>query len=234
LKPKNLYILLYQTKGNKTEKMVIYLVLRSLPQARYSSANDGHFGLASGCYCHFTSPIRRYPDLVVHRILKQELSSGGLSADKIKRLQARLPAIAQQCSERERAAVEADRASTEIKKAQYMEGKIGEDFQGIISGVTNFGLFVELENTVEGMIPIADLGNDYYVYNEKAASLVGERTRKTYRLGDSIQVQVTRASREEGKVTFAPLESEQKQNAENKLPPKKSKRKISRRNKGGS
>lgn len=234
LKPKNLSTLLDQTKGLKTEKLVRYLVLRSLPQARYSAANDGHFGLASGCYCHFTSPIRRYPDLVVHRILKQELSPGGLSADKIKRLQARLPAIAQQCSERERAAVEADRASTEIKKAQYMEGKIGEDFPGIISGVTNFGLFVELENTVEGMIPIADLGNDYYVYNEKAASLVGERTRKTYRLGDSIQVQVVRASREEGKVTFAPLETEQKQNAENKLPPKKSKRMISRRNKGGS
>jgi len=114
-----------------------------------------------------------------------------------------------------------------------MEGKIGEEFPGIISGVTNFGLFVELENTVEGMIPIADLGNDYYIYNEKAASLVGERTRKTYRLGDSIQVQVVRASREEGKVTFAPLETEQKQ-SEKKGPPKKSKSKLAHRRKGGS
>ncbi|MCJ7805948.1 MAG: RNB domain-containing ribonuclease, partial [Clostridia bacterium] len=208
LKPNHLKDLLERTKGEKTERLVRYLVLRSLPQARYSATNDGHYGLASGCYCHFTSPIRRYPDLVVHRILKQQLSPGGLSLDKIKRLHARLPAVAQQSSERERAAVEAERASIEIKKAQYMEGKLGEIYTGIISGVTNFGIFVELDNTVEGMIPVSELKDDYYVYNEKGATLVGERTRKTYRLGDSIPVQVIRASREEGKVTFAPVENE--------------------------
>ncbi|HSW36027.1 MAG TPA: ribonuclease R [Candidatus Limnocylindrales bacterium] len=204
LKPKHLKELLEQTKGEPAERLVRYLVLRSLPQARYSAANEGHFGLASRGYLHFTSPIRRYPDLVVHRILKQHLSPRGLAGDRVSRLQARLPAVAQQASERERAAVEAERASVEIKKAQYMEKKLGEIYPGIINGVTNFGIFVELANTVEGMIPISELGNDHYVYNEKAAALVGERTRKTYRLGDSIQIVVVRSSRSEGKVTFAP------------------------------
>jgi ribonuclease R len=204
LKPKHLKELLEKTKGEKNERLVRYLVLRSLPQARYSADNEGHYGLASEKYCHFTSPIRRYPDLVVHRILKQKVSAGGFTRDRIKRLHARLPAIAQQASERERAAVDAERASIEIKKAEYMENKVGEVFTGIINGVANFGIFVELDNTVEGMVPIGDLGDDYYIYNEKAASLVGERTRKTFRMGDSIDVQVVRASREEGKITFAP------------------------------
>ncbi len=203
LKPKHLKKLLEDTKGEPNERLVRYLVLRSMPQARYSASNDGHFGLASKCYCHFTSPIRRYPDLMVHRILKQQLS-GGITTEKISRLQSRLPGIAEQSSERERAAVEAERASIEVKKAQYMEQKIGEVYTGIINGVANFGIFVELDNTVEGMIPIGDLGDDYFFYNEKAASLTGERTRKSYRLGDIIDVQVVRANREEGKVTFAP------------------------------
>ena len=206
LKPKHLNGLLEQTRGERTEKLVRYLVLRSLPQAMYSAVNEGHFGLASECYCHFTSPIRRYPDLVVHRILKQQLSSQGLSGERIKRLRARLPEVALHSSERERAAVEAERADEEIKKAQYMEQKIGEVYDGIINGVTNFGLFVELDNTIEGMIPVGELDDDYYVYNEKPASLVGERKRKTYRMGDAIKVKVIRASREEGQVTFAPVE----------------------------
>ncbi|MDY6825948.1 MAG: ribonuclease R [Bacillota bacterium] len=206
LKPEHLIGLLEQTRGERTERLVRYLVLRSLPQAMYSAENEGHFGLASQYYCHFTSPIRRYPDLVVHRILKQQLSPQGLSGERAKRLQARLPEVALYSSERERAAVEAERADEEIKKAQYMEQKIGEVYSGIINGVTNFGLFVELDNTIEGMIPVGELDDDYYIYNEKAASLVGERKRKTYRLGDAIKVRVIRASREEGQVTFAPAE----------------------------
>jgi len=209
LRPEDLNKLLEETRGEKTEKLVRYLVLRSLPQAIYSAYNEGHFGLASACYCHFTSPIRRYPDLVVHRVLKQHLLPGGYSKEKVRRLQSRLPAIAQQSSERERAAVEAERASLDMKKAQYMEQRIGEVYTGIINGVTHFGVFVELDNTVEGMIPVTELSDDYYIYNEKASQLVGERTRKTYRLGDSIQVQVIRASKEEGKVTFAPAEKEE-------------------------
>lgn len=209
LKAKHLKSLLEQTSGLKHEKLVRYLVLRSLPQARYSAVNEGHFGLASGCYCHFTSPIRRYPDLVVHRILKQQIAAGGMTREQVKRLEARLPAVALQSSERERAAVEAERAHMEIKKAEYMEQKIGEIYEGIISGLTNFGIFVELDNTVEGMIPVSDLKDDYYVFHERAAALIGERTRKIYRLGDSIVVRVLRASREEGKVTFSRAESQQ-------------------------
>jgi ribonuclease R len=206
LKPKHLTELLEQTRGDKAERLVRYLVLRSLPQAQYSAVNEGHFGLASTCYCHFTSPIRRYPDLIVHRILKQQLVPGGLTGEKIKKLKARLPEMALHSSERERAAVEAERASIEMKKAQYMEQKIGEVYTGIINGVTNFGIFVELDNTVEGMIPIGELKDDYYFYNEKAASLTGERTRKNYRLGDQIEIKVIRADREEGKITFAPAD----------------------------
>ncbi len=204
LKPKHLKGLLEQTRGEPTERLVRYLVLRSLPQAHYSARNEGHFGLASKCYCHFTSPIRRYPDLVVHRLLKQQVTGGGLSAEKKKRFESRLPGIAVQSSERERAAIDAERASIDMKKAQYMEQKLGEEYTGIINGVANFGIFVELDNTVEGMIPVSELGDDYYVYNEKAASLVGERTRQTYRLGDTIRIQVVSASREEGRVTFGP------------------------------
>jgi ribonuclease R len=122
--------------------------------------------------------------------LKQQLAPGGLTAGEVKRLRARLPEIALHSSERERAAVEAERASLEMKKAQYMEQKIGEVFSGIINGVTNFGLFVELDNTVEGLIPISELKDDYYFYNEKAASLTGERNRKSYRLGDQIDIVV--------------------------------------------
>lgn len=202
LKPKHLYRLLEETRGEKTEKLVRYLVLRSLPQAYYSAVNEGHYGLASGFYCHFTSPIRRYPDLIVHRILKQVVISGDFNPEKRKRLQARLLSVAHQASVRERLAIEAERASADIKKAQYMEQKIGEIYSGIINGVTNFGIFVELDNTIEGMIPISEVDNDSYVYHEKSAALVGERTRKTFKLGDSIRVQVVRANREEGKVTF--------------------------------
>ncbi|MEW5783509.1 MAG: ribonuclease R [Bacillota bacterium] len=203
LKPKHLNLLLERSRSGRTEKLVRYLMLRSLPQARYSASNEGHFGLASRCYCHFTSPIRRYPDLVIHRILKEYLIRGGLSEKRVARLQSRLPAIAQHSSERERAAMEAERASTDQKKAQFMEDKLGEVYSGIISGVANFGVFVELSNTVEGMIPIADLDDDYYTYQEKQVALVGERKRKIYRLGDPLQVQVVRTNRAEGKVTFA-------------------------------
>ncbi|MFO7951263.1 MAG: ribonuclease R [Bacillota bacterium] len=206
IKPKHLNILLEKTRGEKTEKLVRYLILRSLPQACYSASNEGHYGLASECYCHFTSPIRRYPDLVVHRILKKQLSAEGFTKSKVKRLQSRLPGIAQQSSERERAAVDAERASLDMKKAQYMEQKLGEVYTGIINGVTNFGFFVELDNTIEGMVPVTELIDDYYVYDEKTATLVGERTRNTYRLGDTIQVQVINANKEEGKVAFAPVE----------------------------
>lgn len=203
LKPSQLKLLLESSKGKPAERLIRFLMLRSLPQARYSAENEGHFGLASSVYCHFTSPIRRYPDLVVHRILKETLAGNGLKAGRMAKYKSRLPLIAQQASERERAAMEVERADEELMKARYMADKIGEVYPGIISGVANFGLFVELENTVEGMIPIADLDDDYYVYQEKQAALVGERTRKSYRLGDRIEIEVVRVSTADGKLTFA-------------------------------
>ncbi|NMD41807.1 MAG: S1 RNA-binding domain-containing protein, partial [Firmicutes bacterium] len=154
------------------------------------------------CYCHFTAPIRRYPDLVVHRILKESLKPGGLSEKRLAQLQSRLPAIADHASERERAALEAERADEDIKKAEYMKNELGQVYPGIINGVTGFGLFVELENTVEGMIPLSELADDYYVYQERLASVIGERTRKTYRLGDPIKIKVIRVDTAAGKITF--------------------------------
>ncbi len=201
-KPNHLRMLLERSRGQAAEVLIRYLVLRSLPQARYSAVNEGHFGLASRCYCHFTAPIRRYPDLVVHRILKESLA-GELTEERCSVLQSSLPAIAGHASERERVAMEVERASEDIKKAEYMEGKLGEVFPGIINGVTNFGLFVELENTVEGMIPLSDLADDYYVYQERWAAVIGERTRKSYRLGDPIHVRVIRVDSAAGKITFA-------------------------------
>ena len=202
-KPHHLKMLLERSRGQAAEVLIRYLVLRSLPQARYSTVNEGHFGLASRFYCHFTAPIRRYPDLVVHRLLKESLAPGGISEKRRSILQTRLPVIAEHVSEREREAMEAERASEDIKKAEYMEGKLGEVFPGIINGVTNFGLFVELENTVEGMIPLSELADDYYVYQENAAAVIGERTRKTYRLGDPIRIRVIRVDSAAGKITFS-------------------------------
>ncbi len=202
-KPHHLKILLERSRGKEAEVLIRYLVLRSLPQARYSAANEGHFGLASPFYCHFTAPIRRYPDLVVHRILKESLVSGGLTDKRRSILQSRLPEIAGHVSEREREAMEVERACEDVKKALFMEGKLGETFPGIINGVTNFGLFVELENTVEGMIPLSDLDDDYYVYRQEAAAVVGERRRMIYRLGDPIRIKVVRVDITAGKITFA-------------------------------
>ncbi len=202
-KPHHLKLLLERSRGEAAEVLIRYLVLRSLPQARYSTVNEGHFGLASRFYCHFTAPIRRYPDLVVHRLLKESLAPGGITEKRRALLQSRLPEIAAHASEREREAMEAERASEDIKKAEFMEGKLGEVFPGIINGVTSFGLFVELENTVEGMIPLSELDDDYYVYQENAAAVVGERSRKAYRLGDPVRVRVIRVDSAAGKITFS-------------------------------
>lgn len=198
--------LLQSSKGKKEEKIIKYLLLRSLPQARYSADNQGHFGLASRCYTHFTAPIRRYPDLVIHRLLGEYGRGEKISAKRLTSLRSHLPMIAQHSSEQERVAMEAERASEDLAKALYMENKLGEEFTGVISGVTNFGMFVELDNTVEGMIPLSDLEDDYYVYMEKQASLVGERRRKIYRLGDEVRIKVVRTSRQEGNVTFSLVE----------------------------
>lgn len=192
--PKEIQKLLWQAEGSKEEALVSRLALRSMRQARYTSACVGHFGLASRYYCHFTSPIRRYPDLQIHRIIKQHLREK-LDEDKQEHYREILDGVAEQCSVTERRANEAERECEKMKKAQYMEGHIGETFTGVVSGVNSFGIYVELENTVEGLVSVSDLPGDFYQYEESGYRLVGEHTGRCFCLGQRLTVTVKRANR---------------------------------------
>lgn len=185
--PKSLQDVLRRIRGSHEETVVSTAMLRSLAKARYSDENMGHFGLAAKFYCHFTSPIRRYPDLIIHRLMKEELK-GRLTDEREAELLKKLPEIARICSERERAADEAERETEDIKKVEFMADKTGETFDAVVSGVTSFGMFVELDNTVEGLVGIGSMDDDYYIYDEKNYCLIGERTKKRYRIGDEVRV----------------------------------------------
>jgi ribonuclease R len=187
VQPRNLQKVLELVKGKKEETVVSTLLLRSMMQAKYSPECTGHFGLAARYYCHFTSPIRRYPDLQIHRIIKEHLS-GVLDGERAKKLVPIVDNASKQSSEMERVAQEAEREVDDLKKAEYMKERIGEEYEGIISSVTSFGFFVELPNTIEGLVHISSLDDDYYVYDEAHLMLLGERTKKIYRLGDSVKV----------------------------------------------
>jgi ribonuclease R len=188
IQPKTLQQVLEQVKGRPEEKLVNTVVLRSMKQARYDTTQTGHFGLAMDCYTHFTSPIRRYPDLVIHRLVKDSLHHRGTQS--IKKVSTLLE-IARHCSERERIAMEAERKVVDIKKARFMADKVGQIYSGHISGVLPYGFFVELDEIfVEGLVSISALTDDHYLYREAQHSLVGVGRRKTYRLGDPVQVKV--------------------------------------------
>ncbi len=177
--PRALQTLLEEIKETREETVISTMMLRSMKQARYDAESQGHFGLAAEFYTHFTSPIRRYPDLVIHRIIREVVENGGqLSEAREEYLASRMQDIADQSSERERVAVEAERDTEALKKAEFMLDKIGEEFTGIISSVTSFGMFVELDNTVEGLIRLSDLADDYYHFHEMQMALIGERTSK--------------------------------------------------------
>lgn len=180
--------ILEKVKGKNEETVVSTLLLRSMMQARYAPECTGHFGLAAKYYCHFTSPIRRYPDLQIHRIIKEHLH-GEIDEKRVNKLKNIVGQASKQSSEMERKAQDAEREVDDLKKAEYMQDRIGEEFEGVISSVTSFGVFVELPNTIEGLVHITDLDDDYYVYNESQLSLIGERTRKIYKLGDKVKVQ---------------------------------------------
>ncbi|SDF67758.1 ribonuclease R [Sporolituus thermophilus] len=180
--------------GRPEERIISTVMLRSLKQARYEAENLGHFGLAARYYTHFTSPIRRYPDLIVHRILRETFTTGELSAKRREKLAKMLPAVAQHSSERERAAAEAERETVDLKKVEYMARFVGDEFPGIISGVTAFGLFVELDNGVEGLVHVSSMDDDYYQFAEEQYALIGERSKRTYRLGDAVAVRVVRVN----------------------------------------
>lgn len=199
--PKALQEVIEKVKGEKEENVVSTLLLRSMKQARYTPENTGHFGLAARYYCHFTSPIRRYPDLMIHRIIKEYIH-GKIDDKRIKKLTAEVEYASKQSSEMERVAQEAEREVDDLKKAEYMSERIGQEYAGIISSVTNFGMFVELDNTIEGLVHISTITDDYYMYDEKHLSLVGERTKKTYRLGDEVSIKVTKVDLFNHEISF--------------------------------
>jgi len=200
--PQTLQKLLDEIKGTKEETVISTVMLRSMKQAKYDAESTGHFGLAAEFYSHFTSPIRRYPDLVIHRVIREILLSGNLSDKRHAYLSERMVDIAKQSSERERTAVEAERDTDNLKKAEFMLDKIGEEFEGIISSVTSFGMFVELTNTVEGLIRLSDLTDDYYNHHEIQHALIGERTSKVFRLGDEVKVRVARVNMDDHTIDF--------------------------------
>ena len=193
--PKAMQQLLEELKGVKEYNILSSLLLRSMQKAVYDSNNIGHFGLASKCYTHFTSPIRRYPDTTVHRLLRTYLFNKNISADTIKYWENKLTPLAMHTSERERASVECEREVDDMKMAEYMEQHIGEEFNGIVSGVMSFGMFIELPNKIEGLIRIDDLTDDYYRYDESTFSLIGNKNKRGYRLGDEVKVIVKSASK---------------------------------------
>ena len=203
--PKEVQKLLKQVEGTDEEALVSRLTLRSMKQAKYTTEPIGHFGLACKYYCHFTSPIRRYPDLQIHRIIKDQLR-GKLNERKYAHYQSILEDVAKHSSEMERRADEAERETVKLKKAEYMLEHIGTEFDGVVSGVTAWGIYVELENTVEGMIRLSDIHDDYYSYDEAMHCVIGERSGKKYKLGQKIRVVVVDVYKDAGEIDMMPAE----------------------------
>lgn len=221
--PKELQKLIEKIDGTPEEPLISRLTLRSMKQAKYTVTGDGHFGLAAKYYCHFTSPIRRYPDLQIHRIIKENLRTG-ISEKRIKHYDRILPDVALRSSMMERRADEAEREVDKMKKAEYMEQFIGETFEGVISGMNTWGMYVELPNTVEGMVHVTALKDDYYFYDEERYLMIGERTNKTYKLGEKVKVVVTGVDKLLKTIDFE-LADEEEDNSLEKKPAKSGKRK---------
>jgi ribonuclease R len=206
VRPRHFQRLLDRIQGTPEEKPIAFLMLRTMQKARYAAENLGHFGLAASCYTHFTSPIRRYPDLVVHRLLRA-VRQQQLSQDRIAELEDELPEVARHCSEMERRADDAERELVQWKKVRFMADKIGDEFTGFITGVAPFGIFVELvEHFVEGLVHVSSMADDYYRFLEQTHTLRGENTGKTYRLGDQVTVQVIRVDMERRQIDLGLVE----------------------------
>ena len=204
--PKVMQSVINELKDKPEFPILSTLLLRSMRKAEYSKENLGHFGLASKAYTHFTSPIRRFPDLTVHRLLKKYLVENDMSMTTINTLESSLIEVASQSSEREVAAVDAERDVDDMKMAEYMESHIGEEYEGIISGITSYGMFVELPNLIEGLVHISTLKGDYFNYVEDILSMVGKSTKKTYRLGDKVKVKCVAASKLSSSIDFELVE----------------------------
>ncbi|KAF5051245.1 ribonuclease R [Sedimentibacter saalensis] len=199
--PRELQQLLLKIKGTKEETLINNMMLRSLRKAIYSPESSTHFGLAAQYYCHFTSPIRRYPDLQIHRIIKGQIN-GKFSEAALNKLAERTVAVAEQSSKMERIADEIERDTDKIKIAEFMSDKIGEEYEGVISGVTSFGIFVELENTVEGLVHISNMVDDYYVYDNEKKELFGQGSRKVFKIGDAVRVKLVSVSIAKAEIDF--------------------------------
>ncbi len=199
--PREIQKVLRTAEGTDEERIITRMVLRSMMQARYTAENGGHFGLAAKYYCHFTSPIRRYPDLEIHRMLKKMLH-GKLDEHTSLAYRRKMPDWAKHCSKRERIAEDAERDTDALKKVEFMEDKIGEVYEGIISGVTGWGIYVELPNTIEGMVALAQMDDDFYEFDERNMLVFGRRTGKSYRLGDRVTVSVAKVERSLGTIDF--------------------------------
>jgi ribonuclease R len=202
--PKAFAEVLDEVKGKPEERVVSNLILRTLKVAQYESENKGHFGIASKYYCHFTSPIRRYPDLFIHRIISKYIEKNYSLSDKdLEKYSEQATKYARTSSEREKIAQKVERDSEDIKKAEFMQSKIGKEYEGIISNITAFGVFVELENTVEGLVRFENLGDDYYIYNEENKQLIGEDSGETFNIGDRMNIKVIEANKEMRRISFA-------------------------------
>ena len=200
--PKEIQKLLGRIEGTPEEAMISRLTLRSMKQAKYTTVSTGHFGLATHYYCHFTSPIRRYPDLQIHRIIKENLR-GRLSEKRIRHYEEILTEVADESSRLERRADEAERDTEKMKKVQYMSRHIGEEYDGVISGITAYGIYVELPNTVEGMVHVSNMRDDYYHYDEEHYEMVGEKTGNKYKLGQTVRIVVEDTDRLNRTIDFS-------------------------------
>ena len=200
--PATLQSIQAEVEGRPEQMVISTMMLRSMQQAHYDDVNLGHFGLSAEYYTHFTSPIRRYPDLTVHRLIRKYLIEHSMDSKTQHYWAEKLPEIAEHTSQRERRAIDAERDTDELKKAEYMIQHIGDQFEGIISSVANFGMFVELPNTIEGMVHISNMTDDYYHFEERQMALIGERLAKVFRIGDTVKVKVSHVDVDERMIDF--------------------------------
>jgi ribonuclease R len=211
--PGEIQKLLDKIEGTEEEAFLSRLTLRAMKRAKYSTVNEGHFGLATQYYCHFTSPIRRYPDLQIHRIIKENLRYG-IRDKRYSHYEQRLPSVAVQTSSLERRADDAEREVEKLKKAEYMLEHIGEIYTGIVSGVTSWGIYVELPNTVEGMVRLADMEDDQYTYEEEKYRVIGHYTGKEYSMGQKVKICVERVDMAGRTIDFVMMDEEESDNGE--------------------
>jgi ribonuclease R len=208
MRPAELQRILTAVTGTPEERFLTNFILRSMKRAFYSENDTGHFALALQHYCHFTSPIRRYPDLIVHRRLTELIESGALYGERRAQIEAKMPAVALQSSERERRAEEAEREVLEWKKVIFMRDKVGEAFNGIVTGVAPFGLFIDLEEVfVTGMVPVATIGGDFWIFKDRAHRLIGQASARELRLGDRVKIEVKSIDEDRHQIEFRLLEA---------------------------